>query len=260
MSANKTPTIFVALQLTPGQFGLFEEVQLEAVDVLNPSADPSALRAFRHDTGVVFDRGCVRIALGWLAFPDGDVLTLAVGLNPDEPKKTDEQNQAVALFREVVARAEALLEIEHSRWQIAAMALTADAIAKHAEQLLALRAEPDQLADAAFVTFKPEKARAPVTPPVTTDSPLVEGAAMANAQGDEPSWAMQASALTISTAFVLVTPPVGIAMFTYAVLRQGKSMELLPRNLDAAQLFPSEEEKTQKVKAPLMWSPTLRTP
>ncbi|MEL6934343.1 MAG: hypothetical protein AAFO17_14845, partial [Pseudomonadota bacterium] len=51
-------------------------------------------------------------------------------------------------------------------------------------------------------------------------------------ESDAPSLPLQASALALSTTFVLVTPPVGIAMFTYAVLRQSVDMDLLPRNWD----------------------------
>ena len=50
----------------------------------------------------------------------------------------------------------------------------------------------------------------------------------------DPSWVIQASALALSTTFVLVTPPVGLAMFTYAALRQGTAMDLIPRSLDFA--------------------------
>ena len=43
---------------------------------------------------------------------------------------------------------------------------------------------------------------------------------------------MQISALALSCTFVIVTPPVGAAMFAYAALRQGKDMDLLPKNLN----------------------------
>ena len=48
----------------------------------------------------------------------------------------------------------------------------------------------------------------------------------------DPSWAIQASALALSTTFAIVTPPVGIAMFAYAALRQSTAMDLLPRQFE----------------------------
>lgn len=252
MSPNKTPTIFVALRLTPDQFGLFEEVEAEGIDVLNQFADPSSVRATRHKRGVLIDRGCIRIALGWMASPDGDALTLAVGLNPEQNKHSDIKDQAVAIFRELVARAEALLEIDQALWQIAALPLTEDSMGKHTDQLESFWSNADQGAGSPFVTFRPEKAREPVAVRATQQTLPAQGFTAENPETVEPSWAMQASALTLSTAFVLVTPPVGIAMFTYAVLRQGKSMDLLPRNLDVAQIFPAEEEAAQEVRAHAM--------
>jgi len=235
------PTVFVALRLTDNQVDLFGEIEIEARDILGDRPCLRSNAEARIDDLILLDCEHVRMALGWSALETGDVLTLAVGARPDHPFPSEQARDAADFLRDLVSRAEALFEVEQSLWQIASVPLSADAIGDHAAQLSGVKkASPG----APFLTFEPDqKPRAEERSEDRSAGDFLTGIRDAlNEANEEPSWAMQLSALALSSTFVLVTPPVGIAMFTYAALRQGTDMDLLPRNLDISKWLSQSDE------------------
>ncbi len=240
MSLEKTPTVFVALMLAPEQLDLFEEIEAEAIDIFGDVSDARAHFASRGEDLVFLDHGAMRMALGWSTLPTGDALTLAVGAQPDKVLSREDARVAADMLRKLVGRAEALFDSRHALWQIALLPLQTTTMDNHAGQLRTLDPATGYQGGMPFVTVEldqPHAIEQPSAHSKTAEDYLSGIRAAFEDANDNPSWAMQASALALSTAFTLVTPPIGIAMFTYAALRQGKDMDLLPRNID----FPTSQ-------------------
>ena len=241
MTDAQTPTVFVALMLAPGQFGLFEEIEDEAAEVLDERPTSRAGRIADGDDLVLLDRDNLRLALAWSALPSGEALTLAIGAQPDRMLGRDEAREAATLLRDLVQRAEALFEVQQSLWQIALLPLTSETMDDHALRLSLLDPEGSYQTQLGAITIDPDQihARPRVERKGTSAGDVLAEIRAAVGTDEAPSWAMQASALALSTAFAIVTPPVGIAMLTYAALRQGTDMNLLPGQLNVGQADPS---------------------
>lgn len=235
MNPDITPTVFVALSLTPNQFCLFEELEVEAVDVLNERIVARSVVHTDRCESVFLDSERIRLALSWSSLVDSDVLTLAMGPRSDPILGTEDARRSAEQLRELVKRGEALFDVGRSVWQISLRPLDEETLRSHAARLEAMDGSEDPQ-DSAFVDFNQNELPNPQAPAYFKKATgLFEKLRLSfKAANEEPSWAMQASALALSSTFVLVTPPVGIAMFTYAALRQGTDMDLLPRNLEVA--------------------------
>jgi len=237
MKPDQTPTVFVALMLAPDQFDLFDEIEAEAIDILDENTMPGGCKLMDDDELVVLDRDHIRIAMAWSTLPNGeDALTLAVGARHDLMLPGKEARKAADMMRQLVQRAEALFDVHRSLWQIALLPLNDETMRSHAKLLSNMSTETAFHGGVPFITFEPDAPKSEETnlPDKSTDDFLTGIVTAMNEANEEPSWAMQASALALSTAFVLVTPPVGIAMFAYAALRQGKDMDLVPQTTDAS--------------------------
>lgn len=232
MKPQNTPTVFVAMVLAPNQFGLFEEVETEAFDVRQ--APPSSRSVLKTETGesIFLEYERVSIVLGWSTLPDSEILTIAVGPRSDTVLPEDEAHVSAKQLRELVQRCEALFEVTKTIWQITFLPLSFDTMRNYADRLQETEKRSEH-SDTQFIDLDFESVSTPKAPSyMARASGLIETLRTSlKAANAEPSWAMQASALALSSTFVLVTPPVGIAMFTYAALRQGSDMDLLPREL-----------------------------
>ena len=225
MNPEQTPTVFVAILIAPDQFDLFSEILFEAIDVLDEHTHPMSGVISSQDDLVILDRDCLRMALGWSTVSSGDVLTLSVGTRPEQKTPDQGARFAADMLQKIVKRAEALFEVQRSLWQVAMLPLTPKTIKAHANQLEIMGSEIRYQIGTPFVQVDLD------------DAPEPSDLAMHEPEEADPSWVIQASALALSTTFVLVTPPVGLAMFTYAALRQGAAMDLLPRNIDLTTLL-----------------------
>lgn len=234
MSVEQTPAVFVAVLLAPDQFDLFSEILTEAIDVLDEHTHAMSGTVRSMDDLVLLDRDCLRMGLGWSSVPDGDVLTLSVGARPDQPLPGQGARFAADMLQKLVIRAEALFDVKRTLWQVAMLPLNPKTIAAHAKQLEIMNSEIRHQIGTQFLQLDPNQAHCSAsTLPRAEDSAGLAAHHDANDLAEpDPSWVIQASALALSTTFVLVTPPVGLAMFTYAALRQGTAMDLLPRSLD----------------------------
>lgn len=242
MGPSQTPTVLVALQLLPGQFDLFEEIAAEAIDVLNTRPAFSDCTVQGDKSLVILDCDRLRFAMNWSDKPGCDVMTLAIGAKPKQSLPEEEARLAADVLREILSLAQALFEADDPFWQLTLLPLTAKTIIKHTQQIDSI--------DGTLVAKKMAG-----SPFMTIDTqPNIEAAEGADLQvqmvddpGDfspEPSsWAMQTSALALSTTVMLVTPPVGVAMLAYTALRQGTEMDLLPRKLGLSlQDRPTEDD------------------
>ena len=232
MSLNQIPAVFVALFLTPNQFDLFDEVKAEAVDVLEEWSGIRPELTSTSDDTFFLDWDSIRVGLSWTTLPAGDVLTLAIGTLPSR-RLTHEQAEEIGdKLRKITSCAEALFEVNRSLWQITSMPLTLGCIRNHKESLLELDLSSGSAARLSFFAFEPNELEylGERGSNISENMP-VEAEIATSEEIDESGWALQMSALALSTAFVLVTPPVGVAMFTYAALRQTTNMDLLPRSL-----------------------------
>lgn len=256
MSADQTPTVFVAVLVASNQFDLFSEILSEAIDVLNEHTHPMSGTSSSCQDLVMLDRDNLRMALGWSSVSEGDVLTLAVGTNPDQDMPGQGARFAADMLKQIVARAEALFEVKRTLWQVALMPLNAETIEAHAEQLDIMETGIRYQVGTPFVRVDlghSQNAGPDYQGHAANDDGASGSAFAPDPSVADPSWVIQASALALSTTFVLVTPPVGLAMFTYAALRQSASMDLIPRNLDFATAelpwFSSEQDVPQQVMA-----------
>lgn len=234
MSAEQTPAVFVAVLLAPDQFDLFSEILTEAIDVLDEHTHVMSGTVSSSPDLVLLDRDSLRMALGWSQVPAGDVLTLSVGARPDQPLPGQGARFAADMLQQLVQRAEALFEFKCTLWQVAMLPLNSDTIDAHAKQLEIMDSEFRYQIGTQFVCVDVDQAEQSESENRSANAPgkfAEQNVAMEPADAD-PSWVIQASALALSTTFVLVTPPVGLAMFTYAALRQGTGMDLIPRSLD----------------------------
>lgn len=241
MNPDYIPTVFVALILTPNQAGLFDEIEAEAVDVLNGKPISRTVMRSKSCDSVFLECEHISLVLSWSTLPEADVLTLAIGPRRARTLHSEEAQASANKLRELVQRGEALFEVSRSIWQITFLPLTDETVRNHAGRLTAILSATHQ-EDTPFIALRPDD---PPNPEPAGFLPKANGLlekmrASYNTANEEPSWAMQASALALSSTFVLVTPPVGIAMFTYAALRQGTDMDLLPRTLDVAKWVPGQ--------------------
>jgi len=248
MRPHQTPTLFVAILLEPDQFGLFEEIEVEAIDILDVERSTSFDRISEKKTLVLIDHDNTRLALGWFRSPMGDTLSIAVGARPGHVMPENDARHAADMARELVTRAEALFAARRAQWQIALLPLNIDAMESHAMQIDTFDPADSYQAGSPFMTVKPD-AKAAAPKPQRVPASIAHLDPTADPRSDlsktevDTNWTKQASALALSTTFVLVTPPVGFAMLAYAALRQGKDMDLLPQSLDMPQV------STQKVFA-----------
>ena len=242
---DQIPTVLVALMVSPNQFCLFDEIEAEAVDIMGACQTSSAnIKGSR--SAVMLDCLNLRVGIAWSRLATGEVLTLSIGSQPGLAPTHDEARQAGDKLRQLVLCSEALFDVKQTLWQVAALPLDANTMAQHVSRIGDLEHSRFQ-EDAQFYVFEPDQmdgddAAADPASRLLNGTPAGE-----DAPKDDVSWAMQASALALSSAFVLVTPPVGIAMFTYAALRQGTDMNLLPRNLDLAKWASSTGQKLSSV-------------
>lgn len=236
MKPDQVPTVFVALLLEDGQHDLFEEIKEEASIVLG-EWDIEKLSGTRDGERLMYlDGDCLRLTLSWQTLPLGDVLTVAVGAQPDRVVPADQARGAADMLRDLVQRAEALFEVHRALWQISTLPLNANALARHGDQLGTLERDYSSHSNPPFISFEPRPCQigARASNQDQGEGLLSNFLTAIDAANEEPSWAMQASALAVSTTFVLVAPPVGVALFTYAALRQGSEMELLPATTNTA--------------------------
>ena len=225
MSLKQTPTVFAALLLSTNQFDLFDEIAAEAVDIIDEFGFEHSGLVHAGKRLIFLEVGPIRFALGWSSLKSGDVLTLAIGSRGKYALSVEEAHVAGKMLRELVSRSDALFEVMRPYWQIAVLPLDAESMEQHALQLSKLSSKGRQHQSQQFISVDPKSLdRHDADAHEVTTQDIIER--------DAPSLPLQASALALSTTFVLVTPPVGIAMFTYAVLRQSVDMDLLPRNWD----------------------------
>lgn len=242
MSTDQIPSFFAGLVLTPGQFDLFEEVEEEAIDLFDgivsfdgvlarKQADPDP----SHKT-IVIDCGKYRVALAWTFATDWDVLGLGISPTPSVELSQDDIDTGTELMGLLYKRAKALFDRKRTVWQIAMLPLSEPTMRAHAQSITS---QDGQGIGQQFLTFEPNRSRnSDKTEPVTSSSNLLkqmQSSAEEVEEEEKPSLAMQVSALAISSAFVFVTPPVGVAMLTYAALRQASDMDLYSGGEDAPQ-------------------------
>jgi hypothetical protein len=230
MRPDQVPTLFVALVLVPDQFELFEEIGAEAIDIFDEDASVSSSVVSGGKQLILLDRDHMRMALAWTATPAGDVLSLAIGAVPGQSISADAARMAADMLRELESRASALFEVRRALWQITLLPLDAAALKNHARQQGIFDPRVGNQVGSPFFTVEPD--RKPVAVAARSRKASRDLLAAAMPKLAEANWTKQASALALSTTFVLVTPPVGIAMLAYAALRQGKDMDLLPRDLE----------------------------
>lgn len=240
MKPDQVPTVFVALLLAEGQHDLLEEIKEEASSVLEDCEITKLSEAWDSDDLMVLDGDSLRLTLSWQSQPLGDVLTVAVGAQPDQTLPADQARRAADMLRDLVQRAEALFDVHRALWQIATLPLDAVALARHADQLGTLERDYTSLSNPPFISFEPGPCQNgdQTQKPDQAEGLLGNFLTAIDAANEEPSWAMQASAFAVSTTFVLVAPPVGVALFTYAALRQGSEMDLLPGTADIVNSSP----------------------
>ena len=236
MSAEHIPAVFVTALLSPNQYDLFSELLTEAIDVLDEHTHPMSGSTATRDDVVVFDRQCLRMAVSWSTVPAGDVLVLSVGARPEHPFPDKGARFCAEVLEKVLQRASALFEVQRTLWQVVMRPLNNETIDAHAYQLEAMdfetmNSDRQYQTDAQFVRVFPDPAQKDEDELNSMVADLSSKSDEGEQEG-ERNWALQASALALSTTFVLVTPPVGLAMFAYAALRQSTAMDLLPRNLD----------------------------
>ncbi len=218
MMTHTPPTTFVALQLAPGQFDLFDEILEEAEELLDTLEASRSGSQHDGDDLVFLNRDAVRLGLGWVELPHGDALTLAVGATPDEMLDGDLLRHGAQILRALTTRAEALFDAHQTLWQVAEVPLTAESMDDHATQLALLEHDTARVAP-----LQPEEARmVPLRMPARDEAELdvLAGLRAAVEVEEGPSVAMQMSAFALSTACLIVNPPVGASMLTYAALRQ----------------------------------------
>ncbi len=229
MSAEQTPAVFVAVLVASNQFDLFSEILTEAIDVLDEHTHAMSGSILSSDELILLDRDCLRMAIAWSHVPAGDVLTLSVGARPDQPLPGQGARFAADMLQQLVLRAEALFDVKRTLWQVAMLPLNQKTIEAHARQLEIMESEIRYQIGTPFLQVDPDQSQESDT---LACHDAMHHEPTTSVEDADPSWVIQASALALSTTFVLVTPPVGLAMFTYAALRQGTAMDLLPRHLD----------------------------
>ncbi len=221
---QQPPTVFVALMLAPGQADLFDEIEAEAADLLSDRVASREARIAEGNDLVLLDRDNLRLGLGWASLPSGDALTLAIGAPPGAPLDDKDAREAATLLRDVAQCAEALFDVRQTLWQVAQIPLSADSMDDHATRLALFDPDAKYASNPIFIEAEATQ-RKPRSKKGDNDNIDVLSSLREIIEGSErPSWALQASALAMSTAFALVTPPVGIAMLTYTALRQSEDL------------------------------------
>lgn len=231
MSSEQVPNIFAGLFLSKGQYDLFEEVEEEAIDLFGSVSSEDSGQEPDGVRTILIDSTRFRLAVTWATLSEVDLLSLAIGAHRSDQLSREDIQDATDMMGSLFRRAEALFEVQRSVWQIAIAPLTAETMRAHAKSL----GSPDvRSGDVHFLSFKPNRAMDTATaePKISSSELLKNMQAAGDEDSVKSSWAMQASALAMSTAFVFVTPPVGIAMLTYAALRQGNDMDLFSSNAD----------------------------
>lgn len=235
MRPGQTPSVFVTFRLAPGQFDLFEELAAEAIEVLN-TRPPFADCTVQGDrTLIILDCVHMRFAMNWSERSGADVITISIGAKPKHTLPDAEARLAADVLREILALAEALFDADRPVWQLTSLQMTAETIIKHSQQIGPVEGTlcATQKAGSPFMTIDTQPS---VEAAKRTD--LEQQAQMPDnpdlATPEQSNWAMQTSALALSTTVMLVAPPVGVAMLAYTALRQGTEMNLLPRKLGPA--------------------------
>ncbi|MEO9896128.1 MAG: hypothetical protein ABJD13_15285 [Paracoccaceae bacterium] len=225
---QQPPTVFVALMLAPNQADLFDEIEAEAADILSNRVASREARSAEGNDLVLLDRDNLRLGLGWASLPSGDALTLAIGAPPGALLEDKDARDAAALLRDVAQCAEALFDVRQTLWQVAQIPLSADSMDDHATRLALFDPDAKYATNPIFIEAEAtQRTSRPKNDDQDNDQGHIDVLSSLRdiIEGTErPSWALQASALAMSTAFAIVTPPVGIAMLTYAVLRQGEDL------------------------------------
>lgn len=233
---NKTPKIIIAcVPVDPEDRDAFQR----AIARLDAALDrlPAQRRACLQDGDdlTFFDHDSLRVGLSWLDLPERSFLILALGAPPDilpfNPGETTNDVFARALLRMIAPQVEADLVL----WQVAQGALIADVLDGVADRL---EKEEPRLPAAVHV-LRPAQMGGPSLAPDmrALDLPhagpeprlhLNEEDVLADLRAvldeAEPSMQMKLSAYALSTAFIFVTPAVGFAMLTYAILRHGEAL------------------------------------
>ncbi len=250
MRPGQTPTVFTTLRLSPGQFGLFEELAAEALEVLNTQPAFFNCTVQGNKALVILDCTNLRVVMNWSEKSEGDVMTLAIGARPKQSLPEAEARLAADILREVLSLAQALFEAEPPLWQVTLLPLTAETIIKHNQQIGSAdgkHAAGSQIGSS-FMTIDTQPSMEQ-----QKDSELQQQDVSARSQNtpatEQASWAMQTSALALSTTVMLVTPPVGVAMLAYTALRQGTEMDLLPRKLGLTSSGDGPEDDPFPLKA-----------
>lgn len=223
---QQPPTVFVALMLAPNQADLFDEIEAEATDLLSQRVASRESRIADGNDLVLLDRDNLRLGLGWASLPSGDALTLAIGAPPTALLSDKDARDAAALLRDVAQCAEALFDVRQTLWQVAQIPLSAESMDDHATRLALFDPDAKYASNPIFIEAEATQRKARPKDKDQGNDPIdVLSSLREIVEGSErPSWALQASALAMSTAFALVTPPVGIAMLTYTALRQSEDL------------------------------------
>ena len=187
-----------------------------------------------------FDHDSIRVGLSWLKLSDKAYLILALGAHPDilpfDPTEAIKDVFAKALVRMVAPFADDDVIL----WQSARGALVSDILdnvaadledAGDAPAFATSNLQPALLTgpaaantDAAISHLKNKQDRARALPRSDQDVLAELRAVVYQTNAPQPSMQMKLSAYALSTAFVFVTPSVGLAMLTYAVLRHGEDL------------------------------------
>lgn len=233
---QKMPPIIIAcVPVDPQDREAFQR----AIARLDAALDrlPAQRRACLQDGDdlTFFDHDSLRVGLSWLDLPDRAFLILALGAPPDilpfNPGETTNDVFARALLRMIAPQVEADLVL----WQVAQGALIADVLDGVADRLenegpkVSAPVHVLRPAQMQGPSLAPDM-RAPDLPPsensarIKIDHEDVLADLRAVLDEDEPSMQMKLSAYALSTAFIFVTPAVGFAMLTYAILRHGEAL------------------------------------
>ena len=221
---QQPPTVFVALMLAPNQADLFDEIEAEATDILSSRAATHEARHVEGNDLVLLDRDNLRLGLGWAKLPSGDALTLAIGAPPNATLGDKDSRDAAALLRDVAQCAEALFDVNQTLWQVAQIPLSRQSMDDHATRLALFDPDAQYASDLIFIEASASQYRPPAQDTDASHVDVLSELREILGGQERPSWALQASALAMSTAFALVAPPVGIAMLTYTALRQSEDM------------------------------------